>query len=116
MDANLGGTDGRTDATSNTTATNKNQVRVRRALTLSDFIRRPVDENVERPHHARDGDDVEGDRAHDLPPLARRHLELLPLQGGRHAAFEGRQKTNKQNIRQSRQKAFALGGGRKSGW
>lgn len=48
-------------------------------LTLSDFLRRPVDEDVERPHHAGDGDDVEGDRAHDLPPLARRHLKLLPL-------------------------------------
>lgn len=44
------------------------------ALTLSDFICRSVDENVQRPHHAGDGDDVEGDRAHDLPPLARRHL------------------------------------------
>lgn len=49
-------------------------------LTLSDFLRRSVDEDVERPHHAGDGDDVEGDRAHDLPPLARRHLKLLPLQ------------------------------------
>lgn len=49
-------------------------------LTLSDFLRRSVDEDVERPHHAGDGDDVEGDRAHDLPPLARCHLKLLPLQ------------------------------------
>lgn len=48
-------------------------------LTLSDFLRRSVDEHVERPHHAGDGDDVEGDGAHDLPPLARRHLKLLPL-------------------------------------
>lgn len=44
------------------------------ALTLFDFVCRSVDENVERPHHAGDGDDVEGDRTHDLPPLARRHL------------------------------------------
>lgn len=47
--------------------------------TSFDFICRPVDEHVERPHHAGDGDDVEGDRAQDLPPLAGRHLELLPL-------------------------------------
>lgn len=44
------------------------------ALTLFDFVRRSVDEDVERPHHAGDGDDVEGDRTHDLPSLARRHL------------------------------------------
>lgn len=43
-------------------------------LTLSNFICCSVDENVQRPHHAGDGDDVEGDRAHDLPSLARRHL------------------------------------------
>lgn len=43
-------------------------------LTLFDFFCCSVDENVERPHHAGDGDDVEGDRTHDLPPLARRHL------------------------------------------
>lgn len=47
--------------------------------TSFDFVCRPVDEHVQRPHHAGDGDDVEGDRAHDLPPLARRHLELFPL-------------------------------------
>lgn len=56
-------------------------------LTSFDFVRRPVDKHVKRPHHAGDGDDVEGDRAQDLPPLARRHLELLPLRvennGGR---------------------------------
>ena len=51
------------------------------ALTLFDFVRCSVDEDVERPHHAGDGDDVEGDRTHDLPPLARRHLQLLPLRG-----------------------------------
>lgn len=43
-------------------------------LTLFDFLRRPVDEDVQRPHHAGDGDDMEGDRTHDLPSLARRHL------------------------------------------
>lgn len=43
-------------------------------LTFFDFVRCSVDENVERPHHAGDGDDVEGDRTHDLPSLARRHL------------------------------------------
>lgn len=42
--------------------------------TLFDFVRRPVNEHVEWPHHARDGDNMEGDRAHDLTPLARRHL------------------------------------------
>lgn len=78
------------------------------ALTLSDFVRRPVNKNVERPHHARDGDDVEGDRAHDLPPLTRCHLELLPLLWcvcvcwGADGGFEGKQKTNKLNIKQSR--------------
>ena len=44
------------------------------ALTLSDFLCCSVDENVERPHHAGDGDDMEGDRTHDLPSLTRRHL------------------------------------------
>lgn len=43
-------------------------------LTVLDLVRRPVDEDVEGPHHAGDGDDVERDRAHDLPSLARRHL------------------------------------------
>lgn len=43
-------------------------------LTLLDFLCCPVDENVERPDHAGDGDDVEGDRANDLPSFARRHL------------------------------------------
>lgn len=30
-------------------------------LTFFDFVCRSVNENVERPHHAGDGDDVEGD-------------------------------------------------------
>lgn len=43
-------------------------------LTLSDFVCCSVDEDVQRPYHAGDGDDMEGDRTHDLPSLARRHL------------------------------------------
>lgn len=48
-------------------------------LTLFDFLGRSVDQHVEGPDHARDGDDVEGDRTHDLPPFAGCHLQLLPL-------------------------------------
>ena len=44
-----------------------------------DLLGGPVDEDVERPHDARDGDDVERDAAEQLPPLQRRHVQLLPL-------------------------------------
>lgn len=49
-------------------------------LTLFDLLRRAINQDVERPDHAGDGDDVESDRAHDLSPLAGCHLKLLPLQ------------------------------------
>lgn len=49
-------------------------------LTLFDLLRRAVNQDVERPDHAGDGDDVESDGAHDLSPLAGCHLKLLPLQ------------------------------------
>ena len=39
----------------------------------------PVDEDVEAPDDAGDGDHVEGDGATELPPLHPRHVELLPL-------------------------------------
>ena len=39
----------------------------------------PVDENVEAPDDAGDGDHVEGDATAELPPLHARHVKLLPL-------------------------------------
>ena len=33
------------------------------------LLRGPVDEYVQRPHDASDGDHVEGDAAEELPPL-----------------------------------------------
>lgn len=75
-------------------------------LTLFDFVRCSVDENVERPHHAGDGDDMEGDRTHNLPPLARRHLELLPLRqrarGYKERTFEEVKMRHQQSIRTHR--------------
>lgn len=49
---------------------------------LLDLFCSPLYKNVERPHHTGDGDDVEGDRAGDLPPLHPRHIQLLPLVEG----------------------------------
>ena len=39
----------------------------------------PVDEDVEAPDDAGDGDHVEGDGAAELPPLHPWHVKLLPL-------------------------------------
>lgn len=51
-------------------------------LVLIEFLGGAFDENVERPHHAGDGHQVEYHRAHDLPSLTRRHRQLLPLGDG----------------------------------
>ena len=45
----------------------------------ANLLRRPVDENVQRPDDARYCDDVERHRAHDLPSFHHAHLKLLPL-------------------------------------
>ena len=44
----------------------------------------PVDENVEAPDDAGDGDHVEGDATAELPPLHAGHVKLLPLGQGLH--------------------------------
>ena len=52
-----------------------------------DFLCGPVDEDVEWPDYAGDGDHVEGDAAEELAPLQRRHVKLLPLAERLHLKF-----------------------------
>jgi len=48
-------------------------------ITFSDFIRCSVDEYIQRPNDAGDGDGVKSDGAHNFPSLYCRHLKLLPF-------------------------------------
>lgn len=63
-------------------------------VTLLDFLRCPIYQHIQGPHHTGDSDDVECDRAEYLPPFTRGHLELFPLQTERNnsliAAFTTR--------------------------
>lgn len=49
-------------------------------LPESDLLCRPPDQDVDGPQHAHYRYDVKHHGAEDLPPLALRHVELLPLE------------------------------------
>lgn len=46
---------------------------------MFDLLGGTVNEHIQGPDHAGDGDDMERHRAHDLPALTGRHLQPLPL-------------------------------------
>jgi hypothetical protein len=46
------------------------------------FLRGAVDQHVQRPDHARDGDHVERHGARDLTPLSLTHVQTFPLKHG----------------------------------